>query len=70
MTPKYRCPHCGDWESRVVDTGPASDSNGIYRRRECEKCHGRFNTRELLEAHLIELKNLLPPISGGPASTK
>lgn len=61
MTPKFACPGCGGWESNVVDTGPASDTNGIYRRRKCA-CGFRYNTREVIE--IVE-KKLHRPISGG-----
>jgi len=41
------CPHCGHFETRVIDT--THDSHGgIRRRRECEKCQFRFSTYERL----------------------
>ncbi len=39
-----RCPFCGATDARVVDTRDVSD--GIRRRRECEKCRQRFTTYE------------------------
>ena len=39
------CPYCGG-SSRVVDSRPISD--GIRRRRQCQKCERRFTTHERL----------------------
>ena len=39
------CPYCGG-SSRVVDSRPISD--GIRRRRECQRCERRFTTHERL----------------------
>ena len=45
-----RCPHCGDRESRVVDSRDLDDSATIRRRRECSACATRFTTYERVEA--------------------
>jgi len=42
-----KCPHCGNNDSRVVDSRDTTD--GIRRRRECERCQGRFTTYERLQ---------------------
>ena len=42
-----KCPHCGEPESKVVDSRDASD--GVRRRRECLECHGRYTTFERLQ---------------------
>ncbi len=49
-----RCPQCGHFETRVIDT--THDAHGgIRRRRECESCQYRFSTyeRPLLSAPMI-----------------
>jgi transcriptional repressor NrdR len=39
------CPHCGNDETRVIDT--SHDARGaIRRRRVCQNCHKRFSTYE------------------------
>lgn len=45
------CPYCGG-SSRVVDSRPISD--GVRRRRQCQKCERRFTTHERLAP--VELK--------------
>jgi transcriptional repressor NrdR len=44
-----RCPYCGATETRVSDSRPADEGEGIRRRRECETCHRRFTTFERVE---------------------
>lgn len=41
-----KCPHCGESESRVLDTAHEAQVGGIRRRRECLKCGKRFSTVE------------------------
>ena len=58
MTVEYaarvmKCPHCGAFESRVVDSRPAEQGSAIRRRRECEGCADRFTTYERLESPLL-----------------
>lgn len=50
-----KCPHCGEVNSRVVDTRSTGD--GIRRRRECESCHRRFTTYEHVAASLLIIKS-------------
>lgn len=50
-----KCPHCGDANSRVVDTRSTGD--GIRRRRECETCHKQFTTYEHVAASLLIVKS-------------
>ena len=45
-----RCPHCGERETRVVDSRDLDESATIRRRRECESCGSRFTTYERVEA--------------------
>ncbi|KJS84730.1 MAG: NrdR family transcriptional regulator [Peptococcaceae bacterium BICA1-8] len=44
-----RCPFCGFYESKVLDTRSADDGNYIRRRRECVDCTKRFTTYEKIE---------------------
>lgn len=50
-----KCPHCGEANSRVVDTRSTGD--GIRRRRECESCGKRFTTYEHVAASLLIVKS-------------
>ena len=45
-----RCPHCGERDSRVVDSRDLDESATIRRRRECNACTTRFTTYERVEA--------------------
>lgn len=45
-TPKIACPACGSYDSHVTNTRPASRSDGVYRRRQCQACQHRFSTLE------------------------
>lgn len=52
-----RCPHCGERDTRVVDSRDLDDSATIRRRRECNACATRFTTYERIEAaRLVVLK--------------
>ncbi len=52
-----RCPHCGERETRVVDSRDL-DEAAIRRRRECTACATRFTTYERIEtARLIVVKS-------------
>ena len=44
-----KCPYCGFFESKVVDSRPA-DEGSIRRRRECLQCERRFTTYETVES--------------------
>jgi transcriptional repressor NrdR len=48
------CPYCGYEEARVVDSRPQNDK--IRRRRECEKCHKRFTTYEIIEKPILTVR--------------
>lgn len=47
-----KCPFCGTFENKVVDSRMTRDGAIIRRRRECEQCHRRFTTYERLEEFL------------------
>lgn len=44
-----RCPRCSHPDSKVIDSRPVEENNGIRRRRECESCHYRFTTYEVVD---------------------
>lgn len=44
-----RCPYCGSFEDRVVDSRDSREGRAIRRRRECLKCMKRFTTYEMVE---------------------
>jgi transcriptional repressor NrdR len=53
-----RCPHCGERETRVVDSRDLDDAATIRRRRECAACSTRFTTYERIEAaRLVVVKS-------------
>lgn len=53
-----RCPHCGNEESKVVDSRAFDDGTSIRRRRECLACAERFTTYERREENpLVVIKS-------------
>jgi transcriptional repressor NrdR len=44
-----RCPFCGFYDTKVLDTRSTDDGNSIRRRRECAECTKRFTTYEKIE---------------------
>ncbi len=44
-----KCPACGYFDSKVVDSRPTQDGSSIRRRRECLACQKRFTTFEFIE---------------------
>jgi len=47
-----KCPHCGNLESKVVDSRLSAEGDITRRRRECERCNKRFTSYERVEAEL------------------
>lgn len=45
-----RCPVCGYYDSKVIDSRPTQEGNSIRRRRECLSCQKRFTTFEVVES--------------------
>lgn len=45
-----KCPFCAFEGTRVLDSRDTKNGQAIRRRRECEKCSGRFSTYEAVEA--------------------
>jgi transcriptional repressor NrdR len=56
-----RCPGCGSFDDKVVDSRTTDAGTAIRRRRECLTCQRRFTTFERLE----ELPLLVVKRSGG-----
>jgi transcriptional repressor NrdR len=48
-----KCPYCGEFDTRVLDSRATQDSSAIRRRRQCVKCANRFTTMEKLEEEPI-----------------
>ncbi|MCU1498482.1 MAG: transcriptional regulator NrdR [Acidimicrobiales bacterium] len=44
-----RCPACGAFDDKVVDSRQSEDGTSIRRRRACLECQRRFTTFERLE---------------------
>ena len=44
-----RCPACGGFDDKVVDSRQSEDGGAIRRRRSCLACQHRFTTFERLE---------------------
>ena len=51
-----KCPFCGGFDSKVVDSRPTEDGERIRRRRECIGCGKRFTTFEIVETTPIMVK--------------
>lgn len=45
-----KCPNCGYFDSKVIDSRPVDERNSIRRRRECLSCQKRFTTFEMIES--------------------
>lgn len=45
-----KCSHCGQVDTRVVDSRDVDEGRAIRRRRECSGCSARFTTYEEVEA--------------------
>jgi transcriptional repressor NrdR len=50
-----RCPDCGSFENKVLETRLQKEGE-IRRRRECLTCHTRFNT---LECHIVACPHIV-----------
>ncbi len=44
-----QCPACHSNGTRVLDSRPSNEGKSIRRRRECDACHYRFTTFEIVE---------------------
>lgn len=50
-----RCPKCGSFEDKVLETRQSKDGIVIKRRRECLECGYRFTTYERIEEEIIKV---------------
>ncbi|MDR0567738.1 MAG: transcriptional regulator NrdR [Spirochaetaceae bacterium] len=41
-----RCPHCGDFDDKVIESRTLANGEAIRRRRECTGCGHRFTSYE------------------------
>lgn len=48
-----KCPYCGEFDTRVLDSRSTADSAAVRRRRQCVSCSNRFTTMEKAEAEPI-----------------
>lgn len=44
-----KCPFCGNYDTKVIDTRNMEESTAVRRRRMCENCEKRFTTYERIE---------------------
>jgi transcriptional repressor NrdR len=44
-----RCPHCGNFDDKVIESRTLANGEAIRRRRECNGCGYRFTSYERLE---------------------
>ncbi|MDR1444348.1 MAG: transcriptional regulator NrdR [Treponema sp.] len=44
-----RCPHCGNFDDKVVESRTLANGEAIRRRRECNSCGYRFTSYERIE---------------------
>jgi transcriptional repressor NrdR len=44
-----RCPHCGNFDDKVVESRTLANGDAIRRRRECNSCGYRFTSYERVE---------------------
>lgn len=50
-----KCPFCGSFEDKVLETRVLRDGEVIRRRRECLSCKNRFSTQEVLTLQLPQV---------------
>ncbi|MDR0598865.1 MAG: transcriptional regulator NrdR [Treponema sp.] len=44
-----RCPHCGNFDDKVIESRTLANGEAIRRRRECDGCGYRFTSYERIE---------------------
>ncbi|MDR0636928.1 MAG: transcriptional regulator NrdR [Treponema sp.] len=44
-----RCPHCGSFDDKVIESRTLANGDAIRRRRECNSCGHRFTSYERIE---------------------
>jgi transcriptional repressor NrdR len=50
-----RCPFCGIYEDKVIETRVSKDGSEIRRRRECDGCSRRYTTYERIEESMPQV---------------
>ena len=48
------CPFCQAEDTKVIDSRLVADGSQIRRRRECEVCHSRFTTFEIVFGKILK----------------
>jgi transcriptional repressor NrdR len=48
-----RCPHCGNFDDKVIESRTLANGEAIRRRRECTGCGFRFTSYERIEDKLF-----------------
>ncbi|MDD5455427.1 MAG: transcriptional regulator NrdR [Candidatus Margulisbacteria bacterium] len=51
-----KCPFCGSYQDRVLESRTLADGEAIRRRRECLSCNARFTSYERLEDKPLMVK--------------
>lgn len=51
-----RCPFCGHFEDRVVDSRSSRAGTAVRRRRQCVGCGRRYTTRESIEERPLSVR--------------
>lgn len=51
-----RCPYCGHFDDRVVDSRISREGRAVRRRRECLGCGRRYTTYEYIEARPLSVR--------------
>jgi transcriptional repressor NrdR len=46
---EVRCPHCGNFDDKVIESRTLANGDAIRRRRECNGCGYRFTSYERIE---------------------
>ena len=44
-----RCPYCGNFDDKVIESRTMANGESIRRRRECISCNRRFTSYERIE---------------------
>jgi len=44
-----KCPFCGSFDNKVIETRISKEGDSIRRRRECNSCQKRFTSYEKVE---------------------
>lgn len=53
-----RCPYCGSWQTKIIDSRPNVEGTKRARRYECQACSNRFNTAELHRDEYVNIRKI------------